>query len=128
MAAAWAQVDGYPIPISSHRELPLWVVSGCLPHTVPVSRGLPTPTHSDRVSTACDFIVPNSSPVSSGGERTNFIVPNKEVRSNFRIGDHDVEQCFRSLQSLPGPWVSPFFCDAPSFKRGLESPEVGCAF
>jgi hypothetical protein len=39
-AAAWATtVDCYPIPISSHRELPLWAVSGCLPHTFLSARG-----------------------------------------------------------------------------------------
>ena len=141
MAAAWVrcgavQLRCYPIPISSHRELPLWAVSGCYPTPFLSAGGLPTSTRSDCGSTACDFILPTALQ-----QQNNEVGSNREVRRwrsdtmpnlnralpNFRIDDYDVERCFRSLQSLPGPWLSPF-CDAGSFSlTGPWSPEVGCA-
>lgn len=58
MADAWVQLRCYPILISSHRKLPLWAVSGCYPTPFLPAGGLPIPTHSDRCSAACDFMLP----------------------------------------------------------------------
>lgn len=61
MADAWVcGLRCYPILISSHRKLPLWAVSGCYPTPFLSTGGLPTPTRSDRCSTACDFILLSS--------------------------------------------------------------------
>lgn len=128
MADAWARLRCYPILISSHRELPLWAVSGCYPTPFLSARGLPTPTRSDRGSTACDFILPDPSwagnnRVGSDKEASCWrpdAIPNlRQALPNLRADGYDVEPCFRSLQSLPVPWVSPF-CDAVSFGRGPE--------